>query len=107
MSRDFSEVKGTEDKGQSKTQYLQNSVRSIREGAFKESPIVNIKIPKKCQNIEKKAFEGCRGLKKVVLPGGLESIGEECFDESGLEEITIPKSVKTIEKRAFSGCENL
>ena len=60
--------------------------------------IVDIRIQEGCQSIEKWVFEGCRGLKKVVLSEGLESIGYECFKGSGLEEITIPKSVKTIEE---------
>ena len=47
-------------------------------------------IPKQCQTIEKGAFEGCRGLKKVVLPEGLTVIEKECFKNTGVTEINIP-----------------
>ena len=56
MNRDFSEVRGIGDKGQSKTLCLPNSVRNIREEAFRNSTIVDIRIPEECQSIEKWVF---------------------------------------------------
>ena len=59
-------------------------------------------IPARC-------FDGCKSLKKVILPHeNLKKIEEFAFCEcESLEEITIPPSVKKIEGGAFYSCKNL
>ena len=59
-------------------------------------------------NILYGAFDGCKGLTSITIPGSVNSIGEHAFDGcSGLTSITIPDSVKSIGYSAFSGCSGL
>ena len=104
-------------------------LEKIRELSFYESGIEKIVIPKGVEEIQDRAFEYCRNLRKVVfeegsvlkkignvafcnctnlknvqLPDGLETIGICCFEDSGLEEIIFPASVKSIEPQACWRC---
>ncbi len=63
---------------------LPNSVRTIKDTAFKGANLVNI-----------------------TLNDGLESIGTNAFYFTDLEEITIPDSVKVIGDQAFELCSSL
>ena len=59
-------------------------------------------------NILLGAFDGCKGLTSITIPGSVNSIGEHAFDGcSGLTSITIPDSVTSIGDWAFGGCSNL
>ena len=54
------------------------------------------------------AFQYCKGLTDVLIPGSVVSIGWEAFYECpSLAYINIPNSVKSIGDRAFSGCTGL
>ena len=54
------------------------------------------------------AFNGCSGLKSVVIPNSVTSIGDFAFEDcSGLTSITIPNSVTNIGIGAFAGCSGL
>lgn len=58
--------------------------------------------------IPDKAFAGCSGLTRAVLPEGITSIGESAFRDCGaLSGLNLPGSVKTIGKWAFDGCGSL
>lgn len=59
-------------------------------------------------SVGKKAFAGCKKLKKLTLGSNLTSIGEKAFYKcSALTKVTIPKKVKTIGKSAFQKCKKL
>ena len=50
------------------------------------------------------AFEGCKKLRKVILPDGITHLGSYTFFESGLEEINLPESIVSIGSGCFADC---
>ena len=58
-----------------------------------------------CKKVGNFAFDGCLGLKKVIIPSSVEEIGfcafRNCHD---LKKAVIPESVVEIEEWAFSYC---
>ena len=81
------------------------------------SKIINIetyfKIPssliisRSCEIIGDRVFQGCDGLKKVVIPESVKKIGNGAFEWSGkLRKVEIPKSVEWIGNLAFAYCDN-
>lgn len=65
-------------------------------------------VPEGVGKLAARAFEGCKGLKRVVLPDSVTAIGEnafaECFD---LEEVVLPAGLKSIAKGTFDSCHKL
>ncbi|MDD4821528.1 MAG: leucine-rich repeat protein [Bacteroidales bacterium] len=58
--------------------------------------------------ITKKMFAGCAGLKSISLPSNIVAIGMSAFDSCvGLKSIYIPSQVRLIADRAFHGCDSL
>lgn len=57
--------------------------------------------------IGEKAFDSCRNLKSVSIPGTVEIIFNNAFNWTGLTSITIPGSVKTIGSNVFYSCTEL
>ena len=54
------------------------------------------------------AFEGCEGVKKVVLPASVKQIQRRAFMKlNSLEQVVFPEGLEKIEAEAFSGCKNL
>lgn len=58
--------------------------------------------------IGKSAFEGCKALTNLVIPGSVVVIGPSAFrDCTAISSIAIPESVRVICEFAFSGCSAL
>ena len=54
------------------------------------------------------AFDGCKSLTSVTIPGNVTAIGDYAFDGcKSLTSVTIPESVTTIGKYAFYSCMGL
>ncbi len=54
------------------------------------------------------AFEGCTGLKRLIIPDSVTSIGGSAFEGcTGLTTITIPAGVTKIWSGTFEGCTGL
>ena len=54
------------------------------------------------------AFDGCEGLKNVIIGEGVRTIGSSAFDDCyDLESISISSSVRTIGEYAFDDCFRL
>ena len=52
-----------------------------------------------------RAFEGCKGLRNVIIPDSVMSIGQRAFEGcTSLASVTIPNSVTNIGVYAFYGC---
>lgn len=50
-------------------------------------------------------FNGCRSLKKAVIPDTVKKMTEGGFFGCGeLENLTIPKDIKGLEKQSFETC---
>ena len=114
---------------------IPDSVRSIGYSAFSKCVnLVQVKLPKNllkvspymfygCENLteinipentflERGAFKGCTGLKKINMPGHVreEKISDmkEVFSGcSSLEEITLPEGIRKVPLFAFRDCTNL
>ncbi len=69
-------------------------------------------IPNNVRHISRNAFRGCRGLKKVTVPGSVECVeglgaSDTCEAPENLEEVIIENGVKQIGKEAFFSCPKL
>lgn len=73
----------------------------IETTVYEEKIIKKVVVKKGVISLPKNAFQGCKELKKVILPGTLKKIGTRAFANSGVEEINIPKSVQSIGAEAF------
>lgn len=70
--------------------------------------MTDLELPDSLQKIGKRAFMGCRKLKKVELPSGISEIPKACFSGcKSLEEIVIPEKLTAIRQDAFKGCGRL
>lgn len=80
----------------------------IRDHAFRNCLINEIRIPEGVTSIGKSAFKNCKELRKVHLPSTLQAIGAGAFEGcSSLTRIKIPEGVYDIQKNAFYGCTSL
>ena len=104
---------------------LPNTLKMIKEGAFRECNIKNITIPANVESISTSAFENCKSLESLTFLGSsakcgeafggctnlknvtiVSGVGSRMFvDCTALESITIPSG--DIGPYAFSGCTNL
>ncbi|MBQ6159331.1 MAG: leucine-rich repeat protein [Oscillospiraceae bacterium] len=86
---------------------LHNNITEIGEGAFANSGLRNIELPKQLKIIGYGAFSQCK-LETVVIPEGVKLIDGFGFSHmSTLTSITIPDSVETLGDYLFSGCDHL
>lgn len=70
--------------------------------------MTELELPDSLQKIGKRAFRGCRQLKKAELPSGISEIPEGCFSGCrSLEEIVVPEGLTAIRKDALKDCEHL
>ena len=71
---------------------------------FEDSGIKKISLPNSIKLIKERAFRGSR-IEEVVLPESVETIEVEAFYEcERLTKINFPNSLKRIEQAAFSSC---
>ena len=105
-------------------------VTAIGQEAFLYGTMTEVVLPDSVKRIERFAFAGCYGLKRVDFGNGLEVIGVQAFDAcealehvdfpaslreidgyafeySGLKAVTIPGGVIRIGQMAFYACESL
>ena len=70
--------------------------------------IESITIPSSVEKIDDNSFDGCIGLKKVIMNFGVKEIGKQVFSAcTNLIEVTIPSSMTKIGSNAFENCSNL
>jgi len=82
---------------------LQNGVKKISYGMFKETSVKFITIPGSIKNIGERAFANCKKLQKATINEGVKKISKEAFSCTTLEEITIPSTVTELGKMHFDG----
>lgn len=82
------------------------TIIGIKEDAFKNNPnIIMITIPHTVTTIGAKAFYGCTGVTKLVLPEEI-TIETSAFENmTGLREVTLPVDLWT--GHAFKGVNNV
>ena len=69
---------------------------------------VNTSFSSHLTSIGSYAFNGCTGLRSMIIPEGVISIGDAAFARcSNLLNISLPESVSTLSQNSFSGCTSL
>jgi len=88
---------------------LGSSVQTIRYGAFYNTGITEVFIPKSVEILADYAFGDCESLEVVEFAEdiNLPEIGKCAFANTVIKQVTIPNSVITIKEWAFGGCEEL
>lgn len=78
----------------------------IIEMAFQDCKnLVSVEIPGSVRVINYGAFYGCTGLTSVIIPEGVEEIHDCAFKGcTSLTSVTLPKSIKQVSFDAFDGC---
>ena len=81
----------------------------ISNGAFQNCKgLTNVSIPGSVAFVDDDAFHGCTGLTSVTIADGVKRIGEYAFYGcSELNYINIPPSMAKIDRSAFFGCKKL
>lgn len=90
--------------------FNQNSIlKTIGEGAFKESHLIEFTLPPYCLEIGKSAFSKCFKLRCINFADKcmLKRILSFAFSASAITEIKIPASVKSLGTGCFQDCVNL
>lgn len=90
--------------------YAINNSTALMEGAFRNTQIQSIHIPKTINSIFYKVFEGCKQLKEIHFQEGIKIsfIGWRTFgDCSNLKTIVIPHGVGIVGHNAFENCSSL
>ncbi len=83
-------------------------VRRIANGAFSNSSIESITLPKSIYSIGYKAFSGSEKLKKVTMQEGLAEIDYAAFAGcTSLSDISLPSSLISVGGAAFANCSSL
>jgi hypothetical protein len=78
----------------------------VIEMAFEDCKnLVSVEIPGCVRVINYGAFYGCTGLTSVIIPEGVEEIYDCAFKGcTSLTGVTLPKSIKQVSFDAFDGC---
>ena len=75
-------------------------------GAFTETHIKEINLPKQFEELGSYAFARCPDIKTVILPEGLQAVHSNAFERcENLEEVILPETVKRIDSNLFYKCE--
>ena len=105
MSRDASEIVFG---SQAKTWTSPRTARTVAKKAFMDRcALRSVRLNDGLTRLGKQAFEGCEGLRRVLLGAGLREIGYMCFYRSGLEEVVLPGSVRLVDEAIFCCCAGL
>jgi hypothetical protein len=67
---------------------IPTGVSTLGVGSFHSAySLSEIGIPSTVTNIQRYAFLGCRGIKRIVIPASVVEIGERAFSQTGAEEV--------------------
>ncbi len=88
---------------------LPETTKFIGEGAFQNSGLTSITIPKNVKIVYKKAFYGCKNLTSVKFAGAVNNIGRSAFSKcANLKTVNFTKGyLKKVYDYAFYKCEKL
>lgn len=108
---------------------LPNTIRYIKNEAFRNSAIYHIDLPESITEIDSLAFAYCTNLTSIKLPAGVKIISERLFEgcrnlsnlefsgdiefqrrafaETNITSFEIPRNVRTIVAGLFAGCKSL
>lgn len=86
-----------------------SNLTTIEAGAFEQSSVANITIPKGVTEIKDNTFKNATDLNRVSFENNginITRIGSEAFSNTDIKSLSIP-NVTEIGNSAFSGCSNL
>ncbi len=87
---------------------LPNSLKSIGNGAFRNTGLTSVVIPNSVTAIGNSAFSGCSELESLKIGNGVKTIGYFAFGNcTSLTGVTIPGNVTSIGDGAFYDCTHL
>lgn len=89
--------------------YSNLPVQEIAKEAFAYNTFIkSVVIPDSITSIEADTFNGCTGIERVTLGGGVTSVGNRAFEGcTSLKSITIPDRVTSVGESAFCDCTSL
>lgn len=82
-------------------------VSRIKEMAFYDKDVKNIKIYASITAIEKQTFYLCTSLESVTFPSTLKSIDAYAFANTKITRLELPEGTESIATRAFASCTSL
>ena len=83
---------------------LPSGLKTMGDYCFRYSTVSQLTLPAGLENLGVGAFEACRELKTVTVPGSVKTVPESAFSLSGLETVTLEDGITAIEKEAFLSC---
>lgn len=88
---------------------IAEGITEIGEGAFQDGNLLTeVTFPPTVTAIGKRAFAGCKWLRKVLGARGVEAVGEMAFFGCGaLEVVELSDSFRKLGARAFENCTSL
>lgn len=87
---------------------IPDTVTKIAGGAFMNSKITELTLPRSVTEIGEDAFKSMTNLQKITIPDGLiTKIPTYAFSYTSLESITIPDGIAVIGDNAFNSCSAL
>lgn len=84
---------------------LLNGTKTIGRNAFKNTGLMEIKIPRSLCSVEADALGS--NCKKIYLPDGLQVITQSMMCYLNAQVFVVPRTVVAIEEGAFSKCQDL
>ncbi len=85
-----------------------SNVKSVGCGAFSDSDIKYLFIPKNVESIGKGALQNCKSLERVKIDKESEaSIGSDCFRNTSLKNFVVPANCHIDGVGVFAGDKNL
>ena len=84
----------------------EEGVHRIGTGAFSNSLLESVRLPRTLHRIPDSCFAGAK-LLHVMIPEGIEEIGAHAFEETCLETVHLPQSLRALEDTALCGCASL
>lgn len=70
--------------------------------------LTEVNVPGNIKQICTAAFQECSGLKNLTFNKGLTNMGSNCFDQcTALESVVLPTGLKNVGNYAFVGCQSL
>ena len=83
---------------------LPSGLKTIGDYCFRYSTVSQLTLPAGLANLGVGAFEGCKELETVAIPGSVKTVSDSAFWGSGLKSVTLEDGITTIGKEAFLSC---
>lgn len=83
---------------------LPSGLKTIGDYCFRYSTVSQLTLPAGLANLGVGAFEGCKELETVAIPGSVKTVSDSAFWGSGLKNVTLEDGITTIGKEAFLSC---